>query len=321
MGISVIKPGLFSTIQDLGRAGYRKDGIIVSGAMDQMALRIGNLLLGNSEELAGIECTLNGPELLFDSDQLIAITGADLSVHMDGKVLKMWRPVLVRKGSVLSFGAAIKGCRTYIAVAGGFDIPRVLNSQSTYLKAAFGGFEGRALKKGDYISFNRDYEGKNPKSNWTVDLNEIYPIGSRSVVRIVAGPEYDWFDEQTKQDLMTKEFRLSKDADRMGYRMEGPDLSLNQPKELLSSAVAFGTIQVTGSGSPIVLMADHQTTGGYPRIAQVITVDHSILAQLRAGQAIRFELISLVDAHELLKLRVRQIKQLKHALMLKEIVQ
>lgn len=320
MGINVIKAGLLSTIQDLGRQGYRKEGIIVGGAMDRLALLIGNLVLGNPEGCAGIECTLNGPELLFESDQLIALTGADLSPAIDGISLKMWRPVFVKKGSVLTFGTAVQGCRAYITVAGGFKLPFILESQSTYLKAGFGGFKGRALKKGDSLTFAKPYTGAEIKSNWTPELSKLYPLNQNSVARIIPGPEYGWFTEQARLSLTEQKFRLNKDADRMGYRLEGPVLSLPQPRELLSSAVTFGTLQVTGNGNPILLMADHQTTGGYPRIAQVISTDHSMLAQLRTGETIRFKLISLSEAHELLKLRALQIKQLKHTLMLKGIL-
>lgn len=320
MGISVIKAGLLSTIQDLGRNGYRKDGIIVSGAMDAMALRIGNLLLGNPDGLAGIECTLIGPELAFEQDQIIAITGADLSASIDGEPLKMWRPVFVGKGSVLKFGFPVQGCRSYLSVAGGFKLPEILNSQSTYLKAGFGGFKGRALLKGDYIPFALPYTGKAVKSNWSIDLKKLYTQKLNPIIRIITGPEYDWFTAQAKDTLVTQQFMVSKAADRMGYRLEGVNLPLCKSVEMLSSAVTFGTLQITGNGSPILLMADHQTTGGYPRIAQVIQVDHSALAQLQAGQSIRFKIISLTEAQGLLRLQEQQVKQVKQTLTLKGIL-
>ncbi len=319
MGISVIKPGLLSTIQDFGRQGYRKEGVTVSGAMDKLALQIGNLLLGNEESLAGIECTLTGPELLFDSDQLIVITGADLSAEVDQLPVKMWRPLFIKKNSILRFGTAIEGCRAYIAVAGGFDLPLILNSSSTYLKAAFGGYKGRALKKGDYIPFALSYKGPQLKSSWSVDLSKLYTFDPDPIVHIIEGPEYNWFSDLAKAELVEQDFQISVASDRMGYRLIGPEMKPDITRELLSSAVAFGTLQVTGDGSAILLMADHQTTGGYPRIAQVISADHTILAQLQPGMRIRFRLISLTEAHELLRARARQLKQLKHTLMLKGI--
>lgn len=318
MGIRVIKSGMLSTIQDLGRKGYRKDGIIVSGAMDALALRIGNLLLGNPEGTGGIECTLTGPVLSFESAQLICITGADLSADIDGVQVKMWRPLFVKQGSILTFGAAISGCRAYVQVLGGFKLPLVLSSQSTYLKAGFGGVEGRALKIGDQLSFNVPYLALPVKSNWSADLSKIYPDLQSSVIRIVAGPEYEWFTERARLALVEQTFVLDAAADRMGYRLNGPALELQQSRELLSSAVDFGTLQITGDGSAILLMADHQTTGGYPRIANVASVDLTLLAQMRTGHHLRFEMITLEQAHELLKQREKQMKQLKHTLMLRE---
>jgi len=320
MGINVTKPGLLSSIQDLGRNGYRKDGIIVGGAMDGLALRIGNLLIGNAEDTAGIECTLMGPELLFESAQLICITGGDLSPRIDQEPVKMWRPVFVKKGAVLSFGAGVLGCRTYITASGGFKLPLVLGSHATYIKAGFGGFKGRALKKGDSLEFANPYTGAQARSNWSADLSKLYPGIQDPVIRIIPGPEYDWFTEEAKQALQRQDFKLSTAADRMGYQLESVELPLKQARELLSSAVAFGTLQVTGKGSPILLMADHQTTGGYPRIAQVVSADFSLLAQKRPGEHIRFKLVTVEEAHALLQQRAKQFKQLKHTLMLKGIL-
>lgn len=316
MGISVIKAGLLTTLQDLGRFGYRKDGIIVSGAMDLMALKIGNLLLGNPEQTAGLECTLQGPELLFESNQLIAITGGDLSPQINDAPVKMWRPHFIKKGNVLKFGAAIRGCRAYITVFGGFDIPVVLGSGATYLKAGFGGWEGRALKKYDVLPFKNVYSGNVRNFNWSLDL-KVYPDLSDPVIRILEGPEYHLFSEKSKWHLSEQVYLVTKEADRMGYRLEGPVLGLVEPKEMLSAAVAFGTIQVTGKGDAIVLMADHQTTGGYPRIAQVITADLTKLAQLRAGQHIQFKFVTLAVAQAALVKMDQQIRQLKQTLTFK----
>ncbi|WP_222536324.1 biotin-dependent carboxyltransferase family protein [Pedobacter polysacchareus] len=316
MGIKVIKAGMLTTIQDLGRIGYRKDGVIESGAMDKDALLMGNLLLGNEETEAGLECTLSGPTLLFENEALIAITGADLSAEIDGAAVEMWRPILVAKGAVLSFGEALAGCRAYLTVQGGFDIPQVLGSYSTYLRAGFGGFEGRALKKGDQIAFKQDIPVLPERLNWSLSRG-MYASLNPEVIRVIKGPEFDLFQEKSIADLFIKAFTISNAADRMGYQLEGPLLQLKTNKEMLSSAVAFGTVQVTAEGSPVVLMADHQTTGGYPRILQVLSVDLGKLAQLRSGQVIQFEMLTLKQAQKLLTARTEEINQLKQSLTFK----
>lgn len=318
MGIKVIKGGLLTTVQDLGRKGYRKDGIIVSGAMDTLALEIGNLLLGNDVTEAGLECTLLGPKLLFEADQLVAITGGNLNPMVDDKPVKMWRPIFISRGAVLSLGSAETGCRSYLTVSGGFDLPKVLGSYSTYLKAVFGGYKGRALKNGDELSFKKAYESKGGVFNWSIGL-QLYPEFNDNEIRVMRGPEYKLFTGQSITALFNEYYMITKEADRMGYRLEGPALLLTEPKEMLSSAVTFGTIQVTSNGSAILLMADHQTTGGYPRVLQVITADLSKLAQMRSGQQIRFKLVTLAEARQAMLHTEMQLKQLKQTITLKQI--
>ena len=318
MGIKIIKAGLQTTVQDLGRTGYRKDGIIVSGAMDTLALQIGNLLLGNEMGEAGLECTLMGPKILFETAQLVALTGGDISPAVDGVAVKMWRPLYVKKGSVLSFGAAVRGCRTYLTVFGGFKLHEVLGSYSTYLKAGFGGYNGRALKNEDILSFHKIYKGTEKLFNWSLDL-KLYPELDDEVIRVLKGPEYDLFTEQSLALLEEEKYQITNDADRMGYRLQGAALRMTEAKEMLSSAVCFGTVQVTPDGSAIILMADHQTTGGYPRVLQVITADLTRLAQMKSGQQIRFKLVTLAEARAALLLREKQVKQLKQAITFKYI--
>jgi len=318
MGIKIIKAGLQTTVQDLGRTGYRKDGIIVSGAMDTLALQIGNLLLGNEMDEAGLECTLMGPKILFETAQLVALTGGDISPAVDGVAVKMWRPLYVKKGSVLSFGAAVRGCRTYLTVFGGFKLHEVLGSYSTYLKAGFGGYNGRALKNEDILSFHKIYKGTEKLFNWSLDL-KLYPDLDGEMIRVLKGPEYDLFTDQSLALLEEEKFQITNEADRMGYRLQGAVLQMTEAKEMLSSAVCFGTVQVTPGGSAIILMADHQTTGGYPRVLQVITADLTRLAQMKSGQQIRFKLVTLAEARAALLLRENQVKQLKQAITFKYI--
>lgn len=316
MSIKVLKSGLLTTIQDLGRYGHQKSGMIVSGAMDTLALRIGNLLLGNSVNHAGIECTLLGPVILFENNQLIAITGADLSPQIDGLPVAMWRPIYAPKGSKLSFGKAITGCRSYITVYGGFDVPEVLSSRSTYLRASIGGWEGRALKADDVIRFMQPYLHPLKKFSWSAGIS-IYPDLSTTTIRVIKGPEFEQFNEKSTIKFFNEPFTVSKEADRMGYRLDGPSMQMVKPKEMLSAAVTFGTIQVPQQGTPIVLMADHQTTGGYPRIAQVASTDLTLLAQMQSGHKINFKLITLAEAHALLAERKQQLQQLEQTIALK----
>lgn len=316
MGIKIIKAGLQTTVQDLGRTGYRKDGVIVSGAMDTLALQIGNLLLGNEMVEAGLECTLLGPKILFETAQLVALTGGDMNAMVDGTAVKMWRPLYVKKGSVLSFGAAVRGCRTYLTVFGGFKLHAVLGSYSTYLKAGFGGYKGRALKNEDTLFFNKIYKGTEKLFNWSLDL-KLYPDLDNDMIRVLKGPEYELFTEQSLALLEEEKYQITNEADRMGYRLQGATLQMTEVKEMLSSAVCFGTIQVTPGGSAIILMADHQTTGGYPRVLQVITADLTRLAQMKSGQKIWFKLVTLAEARVALLLREKQVKQLKQTITFK----
>lgn len=316
MGISILKPGLLTTLQDLGRYGYQKSGMAVSGAMDDLALKIGNLLLGNAVHEASLECTLAGPVIVFEVQQMIAITGGNLSPKLNGEAVEVWRPLYVPKGSTLSFGKAVDGCRSYLCVYGGFDVPQVLSSQSTYLRAGIGGWEGRALKADDHIPFKKSYHGPSRKIGWSAGRN-IYPDLSVRAIRVIKGPEFEQFTPQSISSFFNEPFTISSQADRMGYRLNGPSLQRNTDKELLSAAVTFGTVQVPGQGTPIVLMADHQTTGGYPRIAQVISADLTLLAQMQPGQQITFELITLEQAQALLLVRTRQINQLRQTITLK----
>ncbi|RQO74876.1 KipI antagonist [Pedobacter sp. KBW06] len=316
MGIKVLKAGLLTTVQDAGRYGYRKDGIILAGAMDAHAWKLGNMLVGNTAGEAGIECTLMGPFLLFEQDQLIAITGADLSAEVDGVPVPMWRPIHIQKGAILSFGQARSGCRTYLAVHGGFDLPPVLGSNSTYLRAGFGGLEGRALKTGDLIPFKSAAPDLPGAFNWSLSP-KMYQRRQDELIRVIRGPEFEDFHEKSMAAILTEKFKISKEADRMGYRLEGTALKLLKKKEMLSSAVAFGTVQVTAEGNPIVLMADHQTTGGYPRILQVASVDLGKLAQFQSGDLLSFELITLAQAQVLAVSEEQELRQLHQTLTFK----
>jgi antagonist of KipI len=331
MSLHIVRPGLLTTVQDLGRPGYQHLGVVVSGAMDALALRVANLLVGNAEGAAGLEITLLGPTIRFESEQLIALTGADLSPTLDGQPMPPHRPVVVRTGTVLAFGAARAGCRVYLAVAGGLAVPLVLGSRATYLRATLGGWHGRALLAGDELptgeptaTGQRLQQALTPAflANWTASRWMPGPTlcptpRPQPLIRAVRGPEYAQFDEASQRAFWREPFTITPAADRMGYRLQGPVLQRETATELLSSAVTFGTVQVPPGGQPIVLLADAQTTGGYPRLAQVITADFSALAQARPGQQLRFQEVSLAEAQALYLAQERRLRALRRAISLK----
>ncbi|ALI98705.1 5-oxoprolinase subunit C family protein [Rufibacter tibetensis] len=329
MNISVEKPGMLTTVQDLGRNGFQKQGMVVSGAMDAFALRLANLLVGNTEGEAALEITLVGPNLRFQEDCLIAMTGANLSPKLNGNPVPINRPIFVKKGVVLEFGAPVKGARAYLAVAGGFDVPRVMGSASTYLRAGIGGWQGRALQKGDELPvkgmsleqlhfWQQKSLGEESflASKWGISSNLLTAYAENPTVRVMPGPEYNLFSENAHETFWQDEFKVSTASDRMGYRLEGPTLPLQEPVEFLSSAVTFGTVQVPSNGNPIILMADRQTTGGYPRIGQVASVDLPMLAQVKPGGTLRFQQVSLAEAQALYYQQEQALEHLKRAIHL-----
>ncbi|MGE7622960.1 biotin-dependent carboxyltransferase family protein [Viridibacillus sp. NPDC096237] len=326
MTVTVIKPGLLTTIQDLGRFGSQKYGVIVSGAMDAYSLRIANILVGNLEGEAVLEISLFGTILQFNEDHLIALTGGDLTATINNEAVPLWRPFIVKKGDVLKFKRAQKGCRAYVSFAGGIQVPTIMNSKSTYLKAGMGGFEGRALQKLDEVNIG-PYTKKNKEihqyaiqlvgpTSWSVNYNELISLKQQQTIRVMQGTEWGCFTAESQYCLTNNQYTLSTEADRMGYRFEGPALSLTKKFELLSEAVTFGTVQIPPSGKPIILMADRQTTGGYPKMIQVITADLASLAQLQTGAKIRFELVTLEEAQQALIDKEQKLKNITTAVRL-----
>jgi len=321
MNIEVLKPGVLSTLQDSGRVGFQRFGVPVCGVMDEWSHRVANVLVGNSEHEATLEITLMGPSLRFAETALIAISGADLSPRIGEHALPQGTPVLVRAGSQLDFGRRVAGMRAYLAVHGGFAVARVMDSRSTYVRGAFGGFEGRALRKGDVLPVAASrvedafpqlaaklHAGTLPFATVDAAPKASAPSGgSPTTLRVMTGQQWDAFTPQARRSLCEAEFRLSPQSDRMGFRLEGPQLALSEPLEMISEAVAFGTMQVPPDGNPIVLMADRQTTGGYPKIASVASVDLPLLAQMTPQQGLRFALISLEQAQALDLARERAI--------------
>jgi antagonist of KipI len=322
---------MLMTVQDAGRRGFRKDGVSICGALDNFALRVANILVGNPQCAPLLEITLANASLHFHADSLIAICGGDLAPHVNDDVASCWRPLFVKANSTLHFRTHVSGCRAYLAVAGGLDIPYILESYSTDLRARIGGYEGRALRTGDQLRLRTLQDENNLQHkllvsasthkvgftlHWFVS-NDARPLYQSRIVRAVRGAKFTSFDERSREDFFAEEFIVTPQANRMAYRLRGCKLKLSQPTELLSFAVAPGTIQVPPDGNPLLLLADCQTTGGYPVIAHVATVDLPIIAQMRPGDSLRFSEISLEEAHHLFVKRENVIAELEYAVKLK----
>lgn len=309
--IEVIHPGLLTTFQDLGRRGYQRFGVPIGGAMDTLSVELANYLVGNEANEGVLELTLSGMKLYFHQAATIAITGANLTPFMNEMPVPMGKAIRMEQGSLLSFAKVVEGCRGYVAVAGGYNIPPVLNSVSTYLRASLGGFEGRALRKGDYLALKND-SAKVPGDDFKIRTEEWW---SRSRVRIVEGPEAKWFTDKQLTTFVQTAFSVSPHSDRMGYRLEGNAWHLEKFADMLSEPVTKGTIQVPADGTPILLMADCQTTGGYPRIAQVIQADISVVAQKKPGESIQFEWVTLEEARMAFQQQRQQVKELQLSIL------
>lgn len=298
MSILVEKTGVLSTIQDTGRTKFRALGINPNGAMDRAAARLINILLGNNETAAVLETHFRAPTLRFEMPAIITLGGADFAATLDGETVERWRPIRVGKNQTLEFPKKILGNRAYLAVAGGFAVERWLGSASTNLTAKIGGFGGRQLEKGDSLSFNRQLADER-RLNYKISRRLIPGYSSSPIVRVTAGAEFERLTALSEMNFLKNDFRVSPDSNRMGFRLSGAPLYLLDDIELVSSAVDFGTIQLTPDGQMVVLMADHQTTGGYPRIAHVVAKDLPILAQLGANDRVNFRLISHAEAEDL----------------------
>ncbi len=297
MSLKVIKAGILDTIQDRGRYGYRKYGINPTGVMDCEASRKANLIVGNAMDEAVIELHFPASAFLFERPAVIALTGADFSATIDDQFIANNTSVSVHEKSVLRFTHPKNGARSYLAIRGRIEISKWLNSYSTHLKAGIGGLHGTRLKKDDIIFFSQKSSDIISYKNLNQLLN---PVDEIHVVNVLSGNEWNWLSENDQGIFLNSEYSISPKSDRMGYKLIGGKINIAGKTDLVSSPVCFGTIQILPDGSLILLMADHQTTGGYPRIASVITAHHSILAQKRPGDHIRFELTDILTAEKLL---------------------
>jgi KipI family sensor histidine kinase inhibitor len=300
----VIRPGAYSTIQDKGRWGFQSYGMPVSGAMDQLAYYIANALAGNDKNASCIECTMGGLQIQFKKNAVVAITGAG-AAFVNGQSIKLCQPLSVSKNDTLEIRYNNDGMRTYIAVRGGFAANRIMNSRSVYTRAGI----GSPLKKEQGLQFGNLFSA-DPKR--ITESLSVPTYSSDTSIRIIAGPENHWMKPESIVQLSSQSFTLSNQCDRMGYQLKAEPLVLNEQKELLSTAVTKGTVQLTPSGQLIILMSDCQTTGGYPRVAQVAAVDLSVLAQLKPGDGIHFSNISFQQAEALYLSEQKKISEFFH---------
>jgi len=288
--------GLLTTVQDRGRYGYQRYGMPVSGAMDVFSLDLANLLVGNDPGDACLEATISGPELEFTSATWIAITGADMDPHLNGQGIPMNTAVDVRPGDRLGFKGLRSGCRAYIAFAGGIAVPPVMGSRSTYLRAGIGGFQGRALMIGDELHLGAP-KGKLRLKRISEGLIPEYK--HEQTIRVISGPEAHYFELAGLRSFLSTEHTVTARSDRMGYRLSGEPIKHKEGMtNIISAGISLGTVQVPGDGHPIILMADRQTSGGYARIANVITADLTLLAQMRPGDKLRFKETEFEIAHQ-----------------------
>ncbi len=285
--LEFIKTGLHTSVQDLGRLGNQAYGIPVNGAMDKSSYRLANDLVGNKPGSPVLEITLIGPEIRFQGSGQIAITGANISPMINGRRVKMYNPILVNEGDRLKFGKCLRGCRSYLAVRGNWEVKKWLNSASASTVDGKELTPDSIIQEGSVISVHdssksvnaRLFEGKKPS------------YSSNQTIRMIAGPEYEQLTRNTIEDLFRKSFSISQDADRMGYRLNESLVDFNPENEVISSGIVPGTIQITNSGLPIILMADGQTSGGYFRMGNVITEDLDKLAQMKPGDQLRLKLV------------------------------
>lgn len=297
MGVRVLKAGMLTTVQDLGRTGYQSQGFSVAGAMDVRSFKIANLLLDNPENEAVLEFTLIGPTLQFTSETIIAITGGDFTPTLNGEPVAMYEAIYVNRGDILKFGSARTGSRGYLAFSSYLDIPVVMGSRCTNLKSGIGGFKGRKLRDEDYIGFRikRRYlpyflSRKLKPDDFSAESETL---------RVVLGPQEERFTKQGIETFLTQEYTVTSDFDRMGCRLEGAYIASKDLPDMISDGIAYGSVQVPSHGKPIVLLSDRQTTGGYPKIATVISVDIPKLVQRKTEHKICFTAVSVQEAQQL----------------------
>ncbi len=310
MNMTILSPGPLSTVQDLGRFGAMRSGFSPGGAMDPFSMKLANLLVGNAPQTGVVEMTMAGLSARFDGDCVIALTGADMSPRINGQPMDMYRSAAVHSGDTLTMGSAREGMRTYLAVAGGFDLPLVMGSLSTNLKCALGGFRGRKLRQGDVLPLNGPVPPYIPRK---LAPENRYP--GQILLRVLPGPQDDAFTPEGLETFFGSEYTVTNQSDRMGLRLQGPKIASKNGVDILSDGIAAGSIQIPASGTPILMMADRQTTGGYAKIATVISADLKFAAQARPGTRIRFTPVSQAEAVRLRREEEKEISRLEYEML------
>ena len=312
MGIRVLKGGMLTTVQDLGRTGYQSQGFSVAGVMDVRSFRIANLLLDNPENEPVLEFTLIGPTLEFTSATIIAITGGDFQPTVNDEPVPMYTALYMNKGDILKFKSARTGSRGYIAFSSYLEVPVVMGSRCTNLKSKIGGFKGRKLQEGDYMNFRIKRRYLPFFLSRKLELDDVNEFEKdETVLRVVMGPQDDRFSKQGIETFLNSEYTVTSDFDRMGCRLEGPYIAAKESSDIISDGIAFGSIQVPAHGKPIILLADRQTTGGYAKIATVASVDIPKLVQRKTDHKIRFQPITVQEAQELYKKELKELDQMR----------
>jgi antagonist of KipI len=295
--IEVKAPGLVTTVQDSAREGFGPMGVSPSGAADATALRVGNRLVGNPSNAAALEMTLLGGTFLFHEGAVIALTGSDFGASLDDAAIPLWSSIEVKHGQTLHTGATRSGARCYLCVSGGIETKPFLGSRSTHLLSGLGGYEGRALRKGDVLKIGLS---SGPFRKRTVSAQALHRLQPRKVLRVTPGPQSEWFADAAHAIFYASAFRITEESNRMGLRLEGTPVPGGAASEMITEGVSLGAVQITAAGLPIILFVEQQTTGGYPKIANVISADVSSLGQLRPRDEIRFEREDWENARTLL---------------------
>jgi antagonist of KipI len=305
--IQVLEPGLFTTVQDLGREGFGPMGVSASGAADKISLRMGNRLLANHQGAPGLEMTLLGGTFAFPDGAVLALAGSDFGATLEEKPIELWRAHVAKPKQVLRLGPTRSGARCYLCVQGGIEVEPFLGSASTHILSGLGGLEGRALRKGDelkigtrYVKSLAPFSASKPDREWALSPRTMEVLEPRKVVCVTDGPQSGWFSEGAKRVFYESTYRVAEDSNRMGIRLQGAAIPAPAGGEMISEGVALGAIQVPEGGQPIILFVEQQTTGGYPKIANVISADFHRLGQLRPRDEIRFQRVEPLGARSML---------------------
>jgi antagonist of KipI len=296
-GIDVITPGLLTTVQDLGCEGFGPLGVSASGAADAVSLGVGNRLVGNENVAAGLEMTLLGGTFVFQENAIVALTGSDFGATVNDHPAPRWTSFEVKAGATLRVGPTLSGARSYLCVRGGIVVDKFLESASTHVLSGTGGFHGRALRKGDVLPIGQS-KTHFQKTQLTVHAAER--LATRKILRVTEGPQNNWFSDAPRDSFYSGTYRVTEDCNRMGLRLDGPPIQSESHESMISEGVSLGAVQITAAGLPVILFVEQQTTGGYPKIANIISADMHSVGQLRPRDEISFELVTFETARKLL---------------------